>query len=1007
MITPLLNFISDKIYTRVGQYRLEVAKYLNECPFDRLSSLPFKSISIGQSWGKLFERAWFKASLNALPRQLNPSLNYAILIDIGGEGLVYDERGQCVMGITNKLSSYGIPPDRPGKWVVPITLNQAKGFFIDASCNDLFGYVQDGGRIQEASLAIINEDWRQLFYDVEVITDWAYGINDEGSHQPEKSNQKGQNKNQVMVTLLTELERLIIANKPSHLQEAKAKLRSFYAAQTKNDRLSIFATGHGHLDIAWLWSIEEGRRKARRTFATALNLMERYPNYIFGASQYQLMEWIQQDEPTLFKRIQEKVQRGQFDLQGAFWVECDLNLPSLESIIRQIYYGKQFLKNQFNRDVRFVWEPDVFGLTGALPQILLKSGIDVVLSQKLAQNRINPFPYHSFLWKGIDGSTVAVHHFPEETYDSRMRPASIIKLAQQYKEKDSVPTALMVFGIGDGGGGPGEEHMERFQRISNLHPLPKINMGTVNQFIEHFLRYKDNLATVQGELYFERHQGTYTTEVLNKIGNETMERLLLDYEQLLAWLYWFQGESKNQNKLDETWKEVLLYQFHDILPGSSIVPVYHHTRKRYEEMIITITQSINQLKELVFNHLTFHSNYAYNPTGYARKEWIKNNNLWCYSVIQPYSFQTLEPVSFSHRTLRKRQLNNGIIELVIGEDGSIQSLKNLKTGYEYIHSTNMQPMWTIYHELAHEYPAWDYADNYRQGPKGYPEVTSILSAIDGPMQEIKISYRYKQSNWSLILQLYEKMHWIKCMCEMDWRETNTSLKWAIPITIQARYATCHMQYGNIQRPTHNDDSYALAKDEIYAHQFIDISNSSRGIALMSPQKYGFRVKDQALEMSVLRSQKKNGSELGLVTDENYPEQHYGDLVRHRFEFGIYPHEGVDLIDIESTAQQLKHPLWIMKKNQRGNIVPTAFFSIQHQAVVIQSIKPSYDQKGIVLRITEISNQPQMFTIDTCLKIQSVWLCDLLENPIKEIGLSNLNIKAFEILTIKLIKGESS
>ena len=1004
MINLLLQYIASRVYKRIGNYQLEVSTYLGDYDFKDIQSLIFKPIEVGQSWGTLFERAWFKATLKPISLDINPSLKYAILIDVGGEGLVYDEMGQCVMGITNKMSSYGIPPDKPGKWVVPIDMNRIDKFYVDASCNDLFGYVQDGGRIQEASLAIIDDVWHKLFYDIEVLTDWAYGINDKGSHQPSKNHHLEPSYNPVILKLLADVEHLIKTENPKDFQQAIALLAEFYSLKSDQDELTIYATGHAHLDIAWLWSIGEGRRKARRTFSTALKMMERYPNYVFGASQYQLLDWIQQDEPALFRSIQAKVQQNKFEPQGVFWVECDLNLPSLESLIRQIFYGKQFLKNNFDQDVDFVWEPDVFGLSGALPQILLKSGIDVVLSQKLSQNRINPFPHHSFLWSGIDGSTVLVHHFPEETYDSRMRPASLIKLVQQYKEKDTVPTALMVFGVGDGGGGPGEEHLERFNRIHNLKSLPKVQIGTVKQFIQEFKKYKPYLKTVSGELYFERHQGTYTTEVLNKIGNETMERLLLYYEQLAAWLYWFEGKFINQTMLDDLWKEVLLYQFHDILPGSSIVPVYLHTRQRYLEMIEILYDQIEQLKSQVFNRYVSNGFQVYNPTGYPRTEWIKHNHTWYHYLVQPYGFQTPDHPTYPWRPRIKNQLNNGLIQLIIRNDGSFHSLINLTSGHEYIDPSRVEPMWTIYHELSHEYPAWDFADEYRKGQQGHPKVKSMDMHTDGPLQQITIHYGYSQSSWSMIIQLYEGASWIKCICEMDWHDINTSVKWHIPITIQTDQATCHMQYGHIMRPTHYNDSHAIAKDEIYAHQFIDVSDSHRGIALMSPQKYGYRVKDQALEMSILRSQKKNGSELGFKPDPNYPENHYGDLVKHQFEFGLYPHEGVDLIEVETIANTLKHQIWEFDQHQAGMEVPEQLFSIHNKAVVIQSVKFAYDHHGIILRITELSGQPQVCTIETALALDSVWLCDLLENPIHEMALVDIKLNAFEILTIKLIKG---
>lgn len=1006
MSSRLLEFIANRVYSRINQYELEVSNYMDHCSFKDISSLNFKPIKIGQSWGNLFERAWFKATLKSSLSTYDPSLSYAYLIDVGGEGLIYTEDGKCITGITNKNSSYGIPPDKPGKWVVPIDLNQVERFFVDASCNDLFGYVQEGGRIQEASLAIIHHEWHKLYYDVEVLTDWAYGISEDGNHQPSKKTNHVITQNTKILQILEKIEFLLLSNGEPNLSQTQQLLADFYLNKTSQDTLSIYATGHAHLDIAWLWSISEGRRKAKRTFATAVHMMARYPNYIFGASQYQLFDWIKSDEPELFKSIQKKVFEGKFEPQGIFWVECDLNLPSLESLIRQIYYGKQFVKAHFNQDINYVWEPDVFGLTGALPQILIKSGIDVVLSQKLSQNRHNPLPYHSFKWRGIDGSVVLVHHFPEETYDSRMRPASLLKLYNQYKEKASVPSALMVFGVGDGGGGPGEEHLERYNRIHDLEPLPKVKMATVKTFIEHFKSYEEQLNTIDGELYFERHQGTYTTEVLNKIGNESMERLLCEYEQLCGWLYWFNDTKNNPSWTDNLWKEVLLYQFHDILPGSSIMPVYHQTRKRYAEMIHLLQEKIALLKSSFFKLWSITIPSVFNPTGHPRQAWVKVNTEWYYYDVKPFDFEPLIQKSYEKRMIQRRQMNNGRIQVKVDEFGSIVSILDIKSSYEYIDVQRLKPMWTIYHELAHEYAAWDFADDYRTGTKGHPQVLSILESQDGPLQQFIIKYKYNKSFWSLSIQLFEDIPWIKMLCDFDWKDINTSVKFHLPITIDADEATCHMQYGNIMRPTKNFDSLSLAKDEIYAHQFIDISDDSRGLALMSPQKYGYRVKNQSIEMTILRSQKKNGSELGYIEDEDYPEQHYGDLVEHQFEFGLYPHEGTNLIEVESVASSIKHPIWLTEDFTIGQSFEQALIILNDDQVAIKSIKQSYDQSGLILRVVELSGQNRCFALLSMLDIKQSYLCDMLENILEPLKIDNIRIKGFEVLTIKLMKGDS-
>ncbi len=999
----LLNYVFEKVYTPLLSYDIQYALYKGDVSFSQIDTLSFQTIQVGDVWGTLFERAWFRFTLKEAYQRKEYDLPLVLMIDIGGEGLVYDHVGHAMMGITNKLSSYGIPPDKPGKWIVPVTDDKIQTIFIDASCNDLFGYVQNGGRILHAELGNVHPQWRKIFYDLEVLIDWELGISETGNHQPSRTTEKKISINPHITPLLNDIESMLFSSNEPLIDAIEQRLDAFYKSPTNHTSLDIIATGHAHLDIAWMWPIEEGRRKARRTFSTALSMMDRYPQYIFGASQYQLFDWIRQDDPHLFSRIKDRVQEGRFELQGAFWVESDLNIPSLESLIRQIYYGRQFTKHHFNQDIDFVWEPDVFGLTSALPQILIKSGIRFICSQKLSQNKINPFPYHSFKWEGIDGSVVLVHHFPEETYDSRMRPASVLKLYQQYKEKDTIPHALMVFGIGDGGGGPGEEHLERYNRICNVEGLPKIRMNRVNHFIDIWSKNEDKMSTVKGELYFERHQGTYTTEVLNKIGNETMERLLNQYEQLSAWLWYLEGDPVDQNYLDQTWKEVLLYQFHDILPGSSILPVYHETRKRYSELILGLTKRIEMNTDRFIKRFASNGHTVFNPTGWIKKDWIKINQQWFYYEVDPYGWQTLSNKSFVPKKIVKNIINNGLIQVKINPQGMIESIIKLDTMDELIDISRLQSMWIVYHELADEYAAWDFADHYRQGQKGFPKVKSIQTFVEGPLQKVLIDFDYLSSHIFMTIILSDDSPLIKIICTVDWHEINTSLKFQLPLTVQSDYATCHMQYGNIHRPTHSENSFAAAKDEIYAHQFIDVSNDHLGIAMIAPQKYGYRVKDQSLEVTILRSQKKNGSELGFIEDSQYLDMHYGDLVEHTFTMGLFPHQSDDLLVVEQYADQLKNEVWIVDNENQGSLTMNPLFKLTAANVTIQSIKVSYDQQGLILRLIEHSGHPCSFALLTSLCFADVWLCDMQEEMMNKIDLNHLQIKSYEVLTLKLIK----
>ncbi|HFO7535420.1 TPA: alpha-mannosidase, partial [Escherichia coli] len=341
----------------------------------------------------------------------------------------------------------------------------------------------------------------------------------------------------------------------------------------------IMATGHAHLDIAWMWPLREGRRKAIRTFATALTNIEKYPDYIFGASQYQLFHWIKKDYPYFFEKLKKQIAAGRFELQGCFWVECDLNLVSGESLIRQIMHGTRFTLQNFSKKINYVWQPDVFGFPATLPQILKKSGINYIASQKLSQNKINKFNNYLFRWQGLDGSEILMHNFPEDTYDSRARARSLEYIEQNYNEKEICPYALMVYGVGDGGAGPGEEHIERLTRIRNIDGLPHVDFSRVDKFFTHADAFRESLPIISGELYFEAHQGCFTSESATKAHNRIMENKLHDAEFFITITN--NMTSILRSEFDEIWKAMLTLQFHDILPGSCISRVYHETEKEY------------------------------------------------------------------------------------------------------------------------------------------------------------------------------------------------------------------------------------------------------------------------------------------------------------------------------------------------------------------------------------------------------------------------------------------
>jgi alpha-mannosidase len=975
-----LQELGEQVYTKIDDLTIGYVKDSNPIKFDK--NLPFKKVRIGEQWGQLFDCAWFK--FEGVVSQDTEKL--VLMIDVGGEGLVYDSEMNSLTGLTNKNSSYGIPPEKPGKYIVELS-NVNNGdpiiVYVDASCNDLMGYVQDGGRITDAYIAIEDDRIKKVFYDLETLIEYSK-INDTVNEQIHNA-----------FRLLNEDMR--------NITTVSLLLDQYYEKRINTSGLDVYATGHAHLDIAWLWPLREGRRKALRTFATALNNMDKYEHYIFGASQYQLFEWVKKDDPKLFDRIKQKVKDGRFELQGVFWVESDLNIPSGESLIRQIYYGKKFIKDEFDMEINYLWEPDVFGFTGALPQLLKKSGVEMMFSQKLSQNQMNKFPHHSYNWEGIDDSIITCHHFPEDTYDSKVRPQSLLKIQDNYIEKDIFPKAMMVYGVGDGGGGPGEEHIERLNRLSKLDGLPKVVSSRVDTYAKELSKAKKLLPTVKGELYFERHRGCYTTEVLNKQDNRNLEYLIHNYLFLTSLRYLLLHDEVSTDDIEHIWKEMLTYQFHDILPGTSIMSVYHLTRKRYPILINEMNDLVNSELEKISSTLAYDSDVMFiNPSPFQRTSWSKYDQVWYKVSANPYALgKVITPTvkAYLHQELC---LENDHIIAKFSANGSLYSLFNKHMNQEFIDSKMVKDDITIYIEKSDMYPAWDFEEGYREKNHHHPTLTDVKYITDGPQRSIVFEYVYNTSTIRKQVFIYDD-DLLRYEITTDWKDINTTVKIHHPITIKNSDVLCNIQFGNITRPTHSNDSIAKAKSEISAHKFIDISDEQYGISMLSKNKYGFYVKENRLELTVLRSQQKNGSEIGIQEDSRYYDNNYGDLVRHTFQYALYPHNKLNYpISVTKKAYNYNHDIISYKGYKKGTISMDETFFVSKKNIIIETIKPSDSGDGVIIRLYETEGKPTNFRLRTSLPYSKAYHTNLMEIEIGSAKLSSLTLKPYEICTLKLI-----
>ncbi len=584
-LTQLLGQIEKAIYHPVAELEITAWKTKEPVSYDERTSGETLKLKVGDRWGDLFDCAWFYFQ-GEIPESA-AGKKVVLMIDVSGEALVVDAEGNPVQCLTTLKSIFDPALGKPGKNIIFLK-ERARGkekvvLWADVGNNDLFGALQNEGKIQQAHIAICNEPMRLLYYDYEILLNLLQQL-------PENSARY-----QRILYALYKAGIHLNEFSDAEAEAARLEVAPELARQNGDYSLKVSAMGHSHLDLAWLWPIRETIRKGARTFSNVLMLMDHYPDFKFGASQAQLYQWMKDRYPDLYARVKNKIVEGRWDLLGATWVEPDTNIIGGEAFIRQFLYGKKFFKEEFGQDIKVLFLPDSFGYTGALPQIMKKCGVEYFVTIKLSWDRFNIYPHHSFIWKGIDGTEVLVHMPPEGTYNSSASPQAIKNIEKAYLDKAVSEDCLLVYGIGDGGGGPGFEHLERLQREKNLEGLAPVTQEKVLAFFNRLEKDKDKFHTWVGELYLGMHQGTYTTQGRNKRYNRKLELALRELEFLSVLSNLLADTNYPKTPIEKIWKELLLYQFHDILPGSSITRVFDECLERYA----ALASKIDDLRKMM------------------------------------------------------------------------------------------------------------------------------------------------------------------------------------------------------------------------------------------------------------------------------------------------------------------------------------------------------------------------------------------------------------------------
>ncbi len=818
-------------------------------------------------------------------------------------------------------------------------------------------------------------------------------------------------------------------------------------AQLQGDGLSysVNAIGHSHIDMAWLWRSHHTREKARRTFSTMLHLMRQYPEFRYLHSSPQLYRFIQQDDPALFERIREKVAMGQWEVTGGTWVECDTNLPGGESLVRQILFGKRFIREHFQHDCTVLWMPDTFGFSATIPQLMKLSGLKYFASSSIHWSKFGRFPYDTFYWKGIDGSQVLVTFFtaPGETiknhynYNGLIAPYDVKVAWEHYRQKDLNSELLMPFGWGDGGGGPTREMLESIRAQANLPGHARVHIGKVEPYFENLSKRLQgkNVPVWDGELYQEGTHGVYTSQARIKQANRKSEMVFHNAEWVCSLADILTSSTRYPDTaLRQGWERILHNQFHDILPGTSIPEVIADALKDFDTAIEIgnacrddaqrqLMEQIQTPEEgmIVFNPL------GWECTGIVDVAWspdLENkclkgedgNPLLCQTVISNgekrrlfevgrvpslgyrfFPWMTCDPVPHSEIIVTPTFLENAFWQIKLNSSGQITSLFDKQNQREVLLPGELGNVLQIFEDRPLTGEAWEIDVFYQDKMRVLNNLIEAVVEESGPLRgTLRLKWAFAQSVVIQRLSLYHHTPRIDFRTELDWHQHQVLLKAAFPVNVRSRYATYEIPFGNIDRPSHWNTPQDVAHFENPAQKWVDVSEGNYGVALLNDSKYGYDVKDQVLRITLHRSP----TEPDPTADQGW----------HSFTYSLYPHAGHwRESDVVFEAYSLNNPLWgePVGQNSRGKVSSDfSFAQVDCDHIALETVKRAEDGDGWIIRLYEFKQFRNPHAVLTFgLPVRKAVECNLLEESEMPVEFYENRLKfsiaPYEIKTFKV------
>jgi len=887
-------------------------------------------------------------------------------------------------------------------------------------------------RVESTFLAMPDETAIALYYDAKVALEVAQALAREDYDRAR------------VLRILDEALQLVDWRGPlgaefrASLAKAHAYLQShLYSCCGAGNQPRLMGVGHAHIDTAWLWTLSQTREKAARTFSTVQRLMERYPEYHFTQSQPQLCQFIRDDHPELLPEIGRRVTEGRWEPIGGTWVEMHCNVTGGESLVRQFLLGTRLFEEYFGTPGSPVlWLPDVFGYASALPQIIKRAGFDYFMTTKISWNEYNQLPYESFWWRGIDGSEVLTHfintpsHRWFATYNGTLEPWQVKGTWDAYKQKEHHDEVLLSFGFGDGDGGPTAEMLEYGRRLNDFPGSPRVSLGRA---IDFFRRLEEDAAALpvwHGELYLEFHRGTYTTQARNKRANRKCE-LMYHNAELFAALAHLWGADYPQDALSRGWELILLNQFHDIILGSSIGPIYEESQAQYREVMDVgqrvLDEALGYISEQGEVVGPDPALLVFNPTGWARRDLVQAtaNTSASFRLMGPnglelpyqsvggesilfpaqgvpahgyhtYQLCPGEPTARTEEpvTLENLAFENHFFRVQLNQAGQIVSWWDKVAERQVLPEGEVANQFQAFEDRPLGNDAWDINIYYWDKQWSADEPAQIRVVQTGPLRAVlEVRRTFLHSQIIQRVSAYANSPRMDFETEVEWQEKHVLLKVAFPVEIHNARATYDTQFGNVERPTHWNTSWDWARFETCAHKWVDLSEGSYGVSLLNDCKYGHDTKDNVIRLTLLRSPTE-------------PDPH-ADEGHHRFTYALLPHTGDWRNGTVQQAYELNLPLLARTTSCGPGICPHAFTLVSADVpnVVIETVKRAEDNSALTVRCYECYNARGMVTLTFGAPITEAAECNLVECDDRPMAFEDdrlaFHMRPYEIRTFRI------